>query len=468
MAASTNPAIMCSATAVGKCPPLYRFSMFFDGTGNNMCNTLMYKNGKTQLSADSYLCDYSNVAKMFTCLDAADVANPDDARAHVKFYIEGIGTKTGYSDSNILGGGLGWSSDGIKTRVDETVILVVDKLNTVTKDKRAGLGSNKSLKVGLTFDVFGFSRGAAAARYFIYRMMVEGWVDESKKDSDAVIAAVLNKQIKQSGYNLEVSYIDVNFAGLFDTVAHYGGDEDDDVKQLHLDAIDKARHVVHLTAADEYRKNFSVVNVASVPKGNRVEVLLPGSHSDIGGGYKTSEDEDRWELSNSTVFPHTPNWYENDKKWLEKEGWYKSAEFEIVAPKETPRRLVASRAGIPNTYSQIPLRIMVDQATNKAGLKFQSSKCRDYIHPEWGSAEIILRESLPPDLQDLFTALYKPESPGLIGKWHDDFSYSDLRHKYLHFSSRYDVSDRWGLHFDIYAPRWIGDHRVRHIIPGFL
>jgi Uncharacterized alpha/beta hydrolase domain (DUF2235) len=471
MATPANPAKTCIATAVGKCIPLYRFSMFFDGTYNNMGNILLYKQKKTQCSDDSYRSDYSNVAKMFACLQATDAGNPNATGDHVKFYIQGIGTTTGKPDSE-LGGALGWSSTGVKDRVDETVILVVDKLNTVTKDKRAGLGSNKSLKVGLTFDVFGFSRGAAAARYFIYRMMVEGWVDKSKKDSDPVIAAVLNKQIKQSGYNLEVSYIDVNFAGLFDTVAHYGLSQKNDVNQLGLDAINKARYVVHLTAADEYRANFSLENIDSVPKDeNRIEVSLPGAHSDIGGGYETfvqekdsvlflSEATDEKEKKKAAV--------KEDKKWLTDQGWYQLNEFR---EDWEPEVVAASRSNIPNTYSQIPLRIMVDQAKRKGKLEFKSSSNfnDNKSESELTSDEISIEQELGKDLEALYTALYKPGLPGLIGQWKDNPSViriGKLRHTYLHFSSNYN---KYKGVLEPNAPNWEDEskkHRKRQIIPG--
>lgn len=48
------------------------------------------------------------------------------------------------------------------------------------------------------------------------------------------------------------------------------------------------RNTTHLVAANEYRSSFDLVSAlpspgASVP--NIEEILLPGAHSDIGGGY---------------------------------------------------------------------------------------------------------------------------------------------------------------------------------------
>ena len=65
-----------------------------------------------------------------------------------------------------------------------------------------------------------------------------------------------------------------NFVGLYDTVAAFGVDHrgkklgkvvllDNDTRQLNLDAISKARYVLHLASDDEYRDNFDLTNIQS-------------------------------------------------------------------------------------------------------------------------------------------------------------------------------------------------------------
>lgn len=109
----------------------------------------------------------------------------------------------------------------------------------------------------INLDVFGFSRGAAAARLFA-NMVASGDLPPVTK---------------------------LRFLGLFDTVpgmvnaaapAHrgfHGG--------LNMNVgPHTADHVVHLTAAHELRANF---RLASVRPGPGIEIALPGSHGDIGG-----------------------------------------------------------------------------------------------------------------------------------------------------------------------------------------
>ena len=87
--------------------------------------------------------------------------------------------------------------------------------------------------------------------------------------------------------------IKVRFLGLFDTVSSYGGIIDDDVAELSLSIPStnpNVYNVVHLSAADEYREKFPLTNIHSAGKRGR-EVILPGAHSDVGGGYCSVEDE---------------------------------------------------------------------------------------------------------------------------------------------------------------------------------
>ena len=79
----------------------------------------------------------------------------------------------------------------------------------------------------------------------------------------------------------------INFIGIFDTAAAVAGIADGDLSvhdannpgvNLYL-APDIAKKVVHLVARDERRHNFSL-NSAGI-----ADIVLPGVHSDLGGGY---------------------------------------------------------------------------------------------------------------------------------------------------------------------------------------
>lgn len=96
------------------------------------------------------------------------------------------------------------------------------------------------------------------------------------------------QQLKTKG--IQVNNIAIRFVGLFDSVSSYGLFFDNDVDDLGLTAINKARKVVHFSAADEYRKNFALTNIISTGfKG--VALSLPGVHSDVGGSYNKVEYE---------------------------------------------------------------------------------------------------------------------------------------------------------------------------------
>ena len=62
-------------------------------------------------------------------------------------------------------------------------------------------------------------------------------------------------------------------------------DQNGDLK-LHL-AKDSAKRVIHLVAGDEYRHNFSLNSTQP----NFTEIVLPGSHGDIGGNYPLEAEE---------------------------------------------------------------------------------------------------------------------------------------------------------------------------------
>src|SRR5690606_26300796 len=121
----------------------------------------------------------------------------------------------------------------------------------------------------LHFDVFGFSRGAAIARYAVYKLLLEE--DKTIKD-----------QLRLRGFH--VAEAKVRFAGLFDTVSSHGISFQDDTRKLKLNAVSEADMVVQLAAADEYRKNFSLTDITSAEE-KGIEYFMPGAHSDIGGSY---------------------------------------------------------------------------------------------------------------------------------------------------------------------------------------
>ncbi|MEP3588875.1 MAG: DUF2235 domain-containing protein, partial [Marinobacter sp.] len=141
----------------------------------------------------------------------------------------------------------------------------------------------------LTIDLFGFSRGAASARHAAY---------EINRGLDGALGRVLLK----NGIGWPKRVV-IRFVGLFDTVSAVinpaeldlspSNDRNDPV-DVYL-APESVKYAVHLVAADEFRENFALNSLRNangeIPKNFR-EIVLPGAHSDVGGGYPDILRED--------------------------------------------------------------------------------------------------------------------------------------------------------------------------------
>ncbi|MGN5518004.1 PAAR domain-containing protein [Halopseudomonas sp. Lyrl_26] len=288
-----------------------RLGMFFDGTGNNLgnaalteecrrqdlqefdeqtlkhirqfCETYGYRDTNDdglydQIPNGSYGNALSNVALLYDLYeDQADgVVEETDKTASLKVYVDGIGT-TGGSEDSAWSMGTGKGGTGVVARVSESPVLIMEKLQELTSN-------NPQLLIEkIEFDIFGFSRGAAAARHF---------ANEVLKPTGGVLADRLNHTLPALAPGFDWStHASINFIGLFDTVAaiadplranlSVSGSRNPGVN-LHLPP-GCARKVVHLTAADEHRHNFSLNRVHT----SHEELALPGVHSNLGGGYPT-------------------------------------------------------------------------------------------------------------------------------------------------------------------------------------
>ena len=216
-----------------------------------------------------------------------------------KLYITGIGTGNDKAiapadESIIPGQALGTGEYGVLAKVERAIEELFDNVNDrVASDiNNAGLPLLDGINE-VVFDVFGFSRGAAAARHFV-NIVSDG---EQSALAKKIQLGLLSNQLKMStGFNWQKLCWRAGFVGVFDTVASVvdimGLDFstqncDNGGVRLWLDPkyVDNA---VHLTAepTSEYRENFSLnkLNIAR-GKADFLEVVLPGSHSDIGGGY---------------------------------------------------------------------------------------------------------------------------------------------------------------------------------------
>ena len=263
-------------------PTTIRAAVFFDGTGNNRVNTrartshpMASRLLHLPFMGDSFDNANTNVEKLERYLQAANGADN-----LIKIYIEGIGT-TNLGSDDIEGGGFGLGVTGVRSRVNQGFELLISRIEDLRID------TDSSLTIDI--DVFGFSRGAAAARYFIYQVLEHENVIIATEEFYSTISMdgrTLRYRLEELHYT--VSAINIKFAGLFDTVAAHGTDHSNDVEHLKQNYITRAAQVVHLAAADEHRLNFPLINIASK---RGIEVFSPGVHTDIGGSYPNNFDE---------------------------------------------------------------------------------------------------------------------------------------------------------------------------------
>ncbi|MGF6271045.1 type VI secretion system Hcp family effector [Lelliottia nimipressuralis] len=274
--------------------------VFFDGTGNNAVNTQNMlaactaahfelsdpdaeiilartaeeKMGISGTSATSYIGGYTNIHWLNT-LYKTDIPI-DTGQVQAAIYVEGIGTEAGKPDS-MLGLTLGVADTGVIAKTDLAVKQIAGAIEETLRKLRQTISGGGMTVTSCQFDIFGFSRGAAAARHFANRI----------QDKDRVIANAIR-------YGMgEVNYVGApagktRFIGIFDTVAAIGTPQNGlnphtantgEVNIMLRPGV--AEKVFHITAQNECRFNFALNSVQPAWP----ELALPGAHSDIGGGY---------------------------------------------------------------------------------------------------------------------------------------------------------------------------------------
>ncbi|KFA91396.1 T6SS phospholipase effector Tle1-like catalytic domain-containing protein, partial [Archangium violaceum] len=267
-----------------------RATLFFDGTLNNKTNTEIgmarakdpaKHQGDVGTSYGNY---YTNVALLYQNIDS-DKLNGYDS--YLPLYIEGIGTTDKAGDST-MGYAFGSMGTGVAAKVDKGLRLLMNHIRKfINRDINSGKKNTRIEELRL--DVYGFSRGAAAARHFVHRALNTSYIPAG----DTLITLhPIKTMLEQEGF--KVGTVKVYFVGIYDTVSSLGLSGTamglSNVNELGLDAISAADSVYHLAALDEHRANFALTNIKSAG-GKGKEILLPGVHSDIGGSYNTREVE---------------------------------------------------------------------------------------------------------------------------------------------------------------------------------
>ncbi|MGY6151505.1 T6SS phospholipase effector Tle1-like catalytic domain-containing protein [Paraburkholderia graminis] len=226
------------------------FSFFFDGTGNNR-------------GRDAEKKKWSNIARLFD-------GHISDEPLIVKRYYEGVGTSFDSSnpswidsvrDSEALGGGAGAGGDARVGKAENDLNVVL-------------LRNHRVIRIDVA--VFGFSRGAALARAFVNR--------------------ILNKCEYRDGQPYwpcgtaldgKAAPIHFRFLGIFDTVESVGVPAHD-LTGMKMAIPDAVENCLHLVAGHEIRTAFALTRLGRTDSQHR-EIVYPGVHSDVGGGYRPGE-----------------------------------------------------------------------------------------------------------------------------------------------------------------------------------
>ncbi len=321
--------------------------VFFDGTGNNkenvsarLQNSQSYQNHRDD---NSYTGQYTNVAKLWNSYD------------NFSLYIDGIGTTANEGDDLLMGQGFGTGETGIPARVEYACKKLVNDYITP--------GSKVDT---ITLDVFGFSRGAAAARSFI------ACLHSSEGNAFTYPRNFLRYFLKQSNITNAsgkgTPRIVMRFLGVFDTVSSYSftaspaPDFDNDVNELGLNTLHNVKKVVHLTAKNEHRELFALTRIPI--KSSWLEMSMPGIHGDVGGGVKHGIEEIVIALGSAQSL-------QNQANYLFEQGWYKKGQLiisdyvNINIPKTKigiNKFKLVGRRFVTDTYSLIALQIMAYNA----------------------------------------------------------------------------------------------------------
>ena len=299
------------------CQQTLHISLFFDGTNNNDDkDNPKWRDSNTQ--------HHTNVARLYN----SALFEPKDGI--YKYYMPGVGTpfekigeNTYSQDGKALAKGFNQRCVWAYTRVLNAVydaILKDSRWELIQDDDAKKLSNIGAFCDKATFDLYfddrlkilqnshakaktentikkiwinaiGFSRGSASARAFVNKLVNE-WAP--------------NGMLGKPEGGRALSY-QVNFVGLFDTVASVGL-PDSFRTALNLDVFDghahfanngglaipdSVRSCVHAFSIHEQRMSFPLDSIRqgdSYSGGEvRREIAYPGVHSDVGGGYGPGE-----------------------------------------------------------------------------------------------------------------------------------------------------------------------------------
>ncbi len=442
---------------------------------------------------------YSNIAILYSLFEKKQ----EESSIVIHFYIEGSGA-TDISNRvklNPHGLGFGLGLTGVTALVSKAV-------QRVTHDISSRSGITNSTK--FHFYLFGFSRGAACARLFSH-LLTRGPKEKINRESEFG-EFLKGKSFENGRVQLLEEYkknVTVEFLGIYDTVVSIGflRQKDgwhDPLRAIYSDAKNyianwhflnvndygmnistdrsKLKNACHIGALDEFRENFAFTNIGAKVPGNALEILIPGCHSDVGGGYgegapeqevilhkKTTKNNIEVNTSVSMLNPHeyiesimydpkTPpkdlmailgrqpmckeafmelGWldpYWNDKslkRYVTIKGETKPCTITIAENDNIMFKHLKFKRNVKRGYSDIPLAMMTQCCVNLCNNPIFKPIPIEYDYKRLGSEMEVLGDSMVskvtvPNGKRIW--LY----PGGDTR---SLSYKELRLKYLHFTS---------------------------------
>lgn len=309
---------------------------------------------KKNINDDVHTNDFTNIALLEPFYQAKE--NLDETKEYAyRIYVSGSGTDRDIIDPDnetLKGAGFGQGDTGVTQKVLDAIYAARLKL--------ALFNNNNVNSITLKFHLFGFSRGATAARNFCYVLY-------KNKSTQNNLSKLFN--------NEKINTYEIPFLGIYDTVSSIGVLNKFDIKQVRDSIIAKSGaavdslllssniktekrmslvnkikgwcmgvfgekttdgweyfainhsqthqknvkdlglyatttshkvdRVLHICAADEYRENFALVDIKSSIEDNGVEIFIPGAHADVGGGYNEQSVEIKLEKAPLYYEPFT-------------------------------------------------------------------------------------------------------------------------------------------------------------------
>ena len=349
----------------------------------------------SQLMEGSYLNAATNVAKLRDLyqLFSTDTVTAENHR--IRVYVSGVGTKSGKED-DAWAMGTGMGERGILTKIMLGCQNLADEIY-----KGAGTRIDN-----LVLDIFGFSRGTATARHFVNEVQ-DG------------VGGALGQAFQEQGIAWPKN-VTIRFLGLFDTVAA----------------------VVDVRSGD-FSLNSLREPGGRLP-GHFDEWVLPGAHSDIGGGYPENFHEHIQIVQPRKFLGHHPKEsYEHARVLMERrqminQGWLgpNNPEATLTVEEAYRRRLKEGEVElqfqlwldrrVQTEYSRVALRQMYRLAKD-AGMPF------DTLNPA------LEKYALLDELQPIATQIthhINEDQPLQLSIQEEAL----LRQRYIHHSAHYQTA----------------------------